>query len=559
MYEKMTVPLGDLLTITESFQGIRINLSTLEQAESAEDRNVASETITSLQVLGEDAAKSFEKALLTGDEKGLFAAFIATRDKYFGELQTIQSLVGAGKLQESRALIGGEAQETAQETQAAIDSMVDSKEVLAKQASVDNRSLSRLLIGIIAALIALGVVGAIIVGGLLSRAVIMPLRTSIYQMNLLASGDLTMKLEEKLLSRKDELGDLTRAAFQMNMDLHRRISSVADSAFKINSSSLDLGLRMGQTDLVVLKIGEGIESVSAHIINQSASVAEVSATSQQTLKNLEALNKLISVQAANVSESSSSIEEMLATIGTVTKSVDLMISVFLLLQTSTADGRSKIDSVAALALVVSQQSEKLQDANMVIRSIADQTNLLSMNAAIEAAHAGDAGRGFAVVAEEIRKLAELSTMQSKEIADNVNTILGHIQTVSGASMVAKQSFEAITGQMKLLGDYSGQIKSAMDEQGIGSRQILEALAQINSITEQVRNGSSEMLDGNRAISGEMQKLLAVSEEVTRRSNELREGTRTVQEAVGLAKDTSERTIALADGLSSLVKEFKLQA
>jgi methyl-accepting chemotaxis protein len=97
----------------------------------------------------------------------------------------------------------------------------------------------------------------------------------------------------------------------------------------------------------------------------------------------------------------------------------------------------------------------------------------------------------------------------------------------------------------------------MDEQGEGSKQILEALSQINTITSRVRDGSVEMLEGSRNIDDEMQKLLVVSERLQSRTSELNMGTDAVKEAVSLARTTSQNTIDLAAGVSAQVGKFKL--
>jgi len=227
------------------------------------------------------------------------------------------------------------------------------------------------------------------------------------------------------------------------------------------------------------------------------------------------------------------------------------------LQTSADDGRSKISHVVEIISHVATQSEKLQEANEVIQSIASQTNLLSMNAAIEAAHAGEAGRGFAVVADEIRKLAEVSTMQSKEISTNIRSISEYIQTGAQASTVASDAFQAVIDQITLVVEYNSQISSAMDEQSQGSQQVLQAVAQINEITVKVRDGAVEMVEGSRNISEEMAKLLAASEQVSERTTSLNSGTKTIQSAVDLAKRSSDESIALVATLRSQVGNFNL--
>lgn len=285
------------------------------------------------------------------------------------------------------------------------------------------------------------------------------------------------------------------------------------------------------TGQIVDEINKGIEEINEHVLTQSASVLETQAASERIVKNLGVLNRLIEEQAANVTQSSASIEQMIATIESVTKNIDLMGSAFSRLQEASVDGETKITNVAEIMGRIAEQSEELQGANTVIKAISSQTNLLAMNAAIEAAHAGDAGRGFSVVADEIRKLAESSTGQSKEISSKIQAILTLIQTGANVSLVTKDSFKTILDQISSLAKHLGQIRGAMDEQSTGSRQILDATAQINRITTQVSGGSAEMLDGSRAISSEMQKLVTLSENVKEKTSQVLARTGTITESV----------------------------
>ena len=285
------------------------------------------------------------------------------------------------------------------------------------------------------------------------------------------------------------------------------------------------------TDKVVSEMSQDIEDVNSQVNIQNNGVVETSATTELIFNNLGGLNNLIREQAANVIQSSASVEQMIANIQAVTKTIDFMSNTFANLQIASDDGKTKISNVVEIINHISEQSEKLQEANGAIESIASQTNLLAMNAAIEAAHAGDVGRGFAVVADEIRKLAEMSNIQSKEITSNIKTIRTFIQTGTTTSTVADNSFQSILDQIRLLAQYLGQIKIAMDEQSEGSRQILEATTQINGITTQVRAGSGKMMEDIQAINTEMQKLLTGSAHVQIKTKALLNKTKAITNSV----------------------------
>ncbi len=142
----------------------------------------------------------------------------------------------------------------------------------------------------------------------------------------------------------------------------------------------------------------------------------------------------------------------------------------------------------------------------IIANIAEQTNLLAMNAAIEAAHAGEAGKGFAVVEDEIRKLSETSTEQSKTIGVQLGKIRESIESVVSASAESSAAFQEVASNIKDTDELVRLIKSAMEEQTIGSKQISEALHSMNDSTQEVKSASSEMSAGNQAILQEMHNL-----------------------------------------------------
>ncbi|MCL2176211.1 MAG: methyl-accepting chemotaxis protein, partial [Treponema sp.] len=225
------------------------------------------------------------------------------------------------------------------------------------------------------------------------------------------------------------------------------------------------------------------------------------------------LNKHIVTQAESVAQSSSAIEEMLANINSVTQTlVKNTANINMLAETSGA-GRLDLQKVSADIQEIAKESEGLLQINSVMQTIASQTNLLAMNAAIEAAHAGESGRGFAVVADEIRKLAENSGNQSKTISAVLKKIKNMIDDITKSTGVVLERFAAIESEVKIVSDQESQIRNAMEEQGAGSRQILDAISQLNTVTNQVRKASSNMTSEGKEVLSQSDALKNITAEV----------------------------------------------
>ena len=314
---------------------------------------------------------------------------------------------------------------------------------------------------------------------------------------------------------------------------------------------------MNSTAAAVKEISTNVESIKGQVLNQSASVTETNSTMEQISANIDKVSDHVERQSGSVVQSSSAIEEMIANIQSVTNTTIKNIENVNELIEASDVGRTGMQEVASDIQEIARESEGLLEINSVMQNIASQTNLLSMNAAIEAAHAGEAGKGFAVVADEIRKLAENSGEQSKTISTVLKKIKASIDKIMVSTDNVLKKFEAIDRGVNLVADQEKNIRNAMEEQSQGSKQILEAIGNVNEITRQVKSGSQEMLEGSKEVIRESRNLGKVTMELTGSINEMADDTDHINSAVIRVNDLSDKTRKDIDLLVQEVSRFKV--
>lgn len=325
--------------------------------------------------------------------------------------------------------------------------------------------------------------------------------------NDLAAGNLIKRMAVKV---DDEIGRLV-------LNFNKVIDNLQDTAKSVNSSSVhnqelsrDLSENVEQTISVITEINNGINSISDDTEHLTHNIVASKAALERILDNNKSLADQINNQASSVEQTSASVEEMNASIKSMAKiteekkkAVDKLVSV-------TMTGGEKVNTTTEVISQISRSIDDMLNLITVINKVASQTDLLSMNAAIEAAQAGDAGKGFAVVADEIGKLAESTSENALSISQTLKSVVDKIKEALTAGKESGQAFAEITAEVKEVADAFSEISLSTDELANGSREILNATNDLLKSTEEIRSDSAQMQQGSEEIRNFITEIQGIS-------------------------------------------------
>jgi methyl-accepting chemotaxis protein len=322
---------------------------------------------------------------------------------------------------------------------------------------------------------------------------------------------------------------------------------LAAAGGRLQDNALAMAASLGQVSTAAEQTRAGTEE-------QLRSTSASAAAANQIARNIESLDGAINTQASSMSTASATVEQMLGNIGSIKTMTEKMVSQFTVLEnTAQEGGRIQKESGGRISEIVSQ-SQSLQGANKIIATIAAQTNLLAMNAAIEAAHAGDAGRGFAVVADEIRKLAENSSNESHNISSELQQIVQTIDRIVKDSNASGAVFAQVSGHITDTQTLVSQVGQAIREQSEGADHVMRALKVMNDTTVEVKAGAREMSEGNESMLRELTRLESSAQEISSRMDamsgeigKISQGAREVSDLAQTNHAAIEKISAVADG------------
>lgn len=462
LYEKMTVPLGELIYITNTYKGITNDVNAIILSGNGDEISRLEASIQEQNTKFDTNMKSFQTTLISEEGKKLVESVFAEKEKMNKAVAEIIALVRLGKQAEAIALMkNGDYASAVAQMESDFARMIEIKLQVAETTADGNNAIANSSTFMTIVLIVVGMILSILLGIFIASTIKKPIHKMVDASKRMADGDLDVDID---ISTKDEIGDLASAFNRMASNINEVMGNINEATEQVASGSR-------QVSDSSISLSQGATEQASSIEELTASIEQIASQTRLNAENADQANQLAESTKDNANQGNAHMKQMLGSMEDI-----------------------------------SESSNNISKIIKVIDEIAFQTNILALNAAVEAAKAGQNGKGFAVVAVEVRNLAARSASAAKE---TTALIEGSIKKVEGGTKIANETATAllqIVDSIEKVYTLINNISVASNEQAIGVEQINQGVTQIANVVQSTSATSQETAAASEELASQAEML-----------------------------------------------------
>jgi methyl-accepting chemotaxis protein len=368
-------------------------------------------------------------------------------------------------------------------------------------------------------------------------------------------GDLTQRIES---SSKDELGELSSDLDNYREGLNSSLTQIKNVSSNNMKTKDSLKNSVSLSHQSLDEVNESVSSIDSDTKELNESMGSVIGAMDSNFSLVNGLGEQIGNQHLMVEETSSAIQQIITSVDSIAQMSDTGRKGVEELVTNSREGIKKLDDIQSVMSLINGSGESLLGMVEIIENISSQTNLLSMNAAIEAAHAGEAGKGFSVVAEEIRKLADNASNSARQMSDEIRLIIANIVTAEDTSTATGHSFETISNEVDKVNRIFSEVHNAVEELKSGSGQIQNTATSLRDFSSQVEASSRDISGNTEKVLEEISQVKNIAHNVKEKSSRIVQNMEVINERMKSVESASHYIEKGSESIDSVLNRFKTE-